>query len=83
MAINALLNACAVRIQRQFRGFRARVFVITKRLQMAQLIALMRDQEASVDEEVYWETHPWQRFKRRQREWVDKKFRSQDQVIIA
>jgi hypothetical protein len=43
---------------------------------MAQFIALMRAQEAQADEEVFWETHPWQRFKRDQKEWTDKKLRS-------
>jgi len=43
---------------------------------MAQFIALMRAQEAQGDEDVFWETHPWQRFKRDQKEWIDKKFRS-------
>jgi hypothetical protein len=71
MAINYLLSSCAVMIQRSFRGFRARNFAIRKRVDMAQIIALMRAQEAAADEDVYWETHPWQKFKRNHKELFD------------
>lgn len=73
-AMHALLNATAITIQRYYRGYRARVFTIIKRMEMAQFIALMRVQESQQDEEVYWQTHPWSRFKRRQREWWHTKF---------
>ena len=75
-AMNALLNATAICIQRCYRGYLARVLTVRKRAEMAQFIALMRAQEAQADEEVFWETHPWQRFKRDQKEWTDKKLRS-------
>jgi len=75
-AMNALLNAAATCVQRCYRGYIARVLTIRTRAEMAQFIALMRAQEAQADEEVFWETHPWQRFKRDQKEWTDKKLRS-------
>ncbi len=75
-AMNALLHATATCIQRVYRGYLARVLTIRTRAEMAQFIALMRAQEAQADEEVFWETHPWQRFKRNQKEWTDKKLRS-------
>jgi len=49
---------------------------------MAAFIALMRAQEAKSDEEVFWATHPWQRFKRDKKEWYDKKLRSQHKVMV-
>jgi hypothetical protein len=73
-AMHALLNATAITIQRYYRGYRARVFTIIKRMEMAQFIALMRVQESQQDEEVYWQTHPWSRFKRRQKEWMHTKY---------
>jgi len=81
-AMNALLNATATCIQRCYRGYIARVLTIRTRAEMAQFIALMRAQEAQADEEVFWETHPWQRFKRDQKEWTDKKLRSAHKTEI-
>jgi hypothetical protein len=69
-AMNALLNSTAIAIQRVFRGFEARLFAVQKRTEMAQFIALMRVQESQQDEEIYWQTHPWSRFKRDRKEWV-------------
>lgn len=82
-ALNALLNSTAIAIQRVYRGYRARVYAIWKRMEMAQFIALMRVQESAQDEEVYWQTHPWSRFKRRQKEWVNQKLEKyrQNQVL--
>ena len=74
-AINALLNAAAIFIQRIYRGYLARVEAIETRAQMAQFIALMRAQEAAEDEEQYWDTHPYSRFKRNAKAWIDSKFR--------
>jgi hypothetical protein len=81
-AMHALLHATATFIQRCYRGYLGRVYTYKKRMEMAQFIALMRSQEAAGDEEVYWQTHPWQRFKRDQKEWIDKKFRSAHQVQV-
>jgi hypothetical protein len=30
-------------------------------------------QESQQDEEIYWQTHPWSRFKRDRREWLNEK----------
>ncbi|RYH22834.1 hypothetical protein EON65_18685, partial [archaeon] len=49
-AMNALLNATAVTIQRIYRGFKGRCYAIVKRQEMAQFIALMRVQESQQDE---------------------------------
>lgn len=81
-AMNALLNAASIFVQRVYRGYRARCLAIKKRIEMAQFIALMRAQEAASDENVFWETHPWQRFKRNQKEWFDTKFRKAHQVQV-
>jgi len=81
-AMNELLNASSTCLQRVFRGYSARSYAVKKRMEMAQFIALMRAQEAASDESVYWETHPWQRFKRNQKEWVDTKFRQEHQVKV-
>jgi hypothetical protein len=72
-AMNALLNATAITIQRIYRGHRDRNYAMLKRQEMAQFIALMRVQESQQDEEIYWQTHPWTRFKRNQKEWLQSK----------
>ena len=69
-AMNALLNSTAIAIQRVFRGYEGRLFTVQKRTEMAQFIALMRVQESQQDEEIYWQTHPWSRFKRDRKEWI-------------
>ena len=81
-AMHALLHATAICLQRCYRGYTARCNAGKKRAEMAAFIALMRAQEAKSDEEVFWATHPWQRFKRDQKEWVDKKLRSAHKVEI-
>lgn len=45
---------------------------IQKRAEMAHFIALMRAQEAEDDEFIYWESHPWARFKRDWGDWAKK-----------
>jgi hypothetical protein len=72
-AMNALLNSTAVAIQRVFRGYEGRLYAVQKRTEMAQFIALMRVQESQQDEEIYWQTHPWSRFKKNRREWLNAK----------
>lgn len=69
-AMNALLNSTAIAIQRVWRGYEGRLFAVQKRTEMAQFIALMRVQESQQDEEIYWQTHPWSRFKRNRKEWL-------------
>ena len=44
---------------------------------MAQFIALMRAQEATEDEEQYWDTHPWSRFKKNAKDYFDKNYRAE------
>lgn len=73
-AMNSLLNAAAISIQRVYRGYASRMYAIYKRKEMAHFIALMRVQESQQDEEVYWQTHPWSRFKRNKKEWLLKKW---------
>lgn len=43
---------------------------VQKRAEMAHFIALMRSQEADDDEFIYWESHPWARFKRDWGNWA-------------
>jgi hypothetical protein len=72
-AMNALLNSTAIAIQRVFRGYEGRLYAVQKRTEMAQFIALMRVQESQQDEEIYWQTHPWSRFKKNRKEWLNSK----------
>eukprot|EP01038_Epipyxis_sp_PR26KG_P004789 gene4789-6716_t len=72
-AMTALLNAAAICLQRYWRGYMARDLAVYKRMEMAQFIALMRVQEAEIDEELFWQTHPWTRFKKNQKEWMKEK----------
>ena len=72
-AMTHLLNAAAICVQRMYRGHLARSYAVIKRTEMAQFISLMRVQEAQADEEMYWQTHPWSRFKMKRREWFNKK----------
>lgn len=81
-AMHALLHSTSICIQRCYRGYLARVNAARKRAEMAAFIALMRAQEAKSDEDVFWATHPWQRFKRDRKEWVDKKLRAAHKVEV-
>lgn len=76
-AINALLNAAATCLQRVWRGWLGRKVAKDTRAEMAYFIALMRAQEAEQDEEEYWETHQWQRYKKNARQFVNEKFRAE------
>merc|ERR1711871_572137 len=69
-ALNALLNYTATTIQRYYRGYVGRVINYETRLIMAQFMAEMRSLEADNDEEQYWETHPYTRFKRDSRAYI-------------
>lgn len=75
VAINALLNAAAVCVQRIWRGYQGRILAIETRAEMAYFIALMRVQEAEMDEQEYWQTHALQRRKRDARNFVNEHFR--------
>lgn len=48
-----------------FRGYCGRLDAKAARLEIAEFIALMREQEAADDEEEYWLTHPVARFRRK------------------
>ena len=76
-ALHALLNASAIFIQRIYRGYLARLEATHTRSEMAQFIALMRAQEAAEDEEQYWDTHPYSRFKRNAKIWIDQAIRKE------
>jgi len=76
-AINALLNSAATCLQRVWRGWLGRKEAKETRAEMAYFIALMRAQEAEQDEEEYWETHQWERYKRNARNFVNERFRAE------
>lgn len=76
-AINALLNAAAICLQRVWRGWLGRKEAKETRAEMAYFIALMRAQEAEQDEEEYWETHQWERYKKNARKFVNEQFRAE------
>ncbi|GMH66094.1 hypothetical protein TL16_g04355 [Triparma laevis f. inornata] len=63
-AMNALMNASAITIQRVHRGHKGRVAASDVRMEMAEFIAQIREEEAKQDEEEYWKTHTFARYKR-------------------
>ena len=69
-AMNALMNASAITVQRVHRGHHGRVAASEVRLEMALFIARIREDEALADEEEYWNTHMFQRYKRDIKEFV-------------
>jgi hypothetical protein len=73
-AMHQLLSKTSVTLQRVWRGVLARKYLVTRRMEMAQFIAFIRVQEAENDEEQYWKTHPWSRFKRDFKDWREKTF---------
>lgn len=64
-AENALMYVSAVTLQRAYRGRLGRVAAEEQRLEIAEFISQIRAQEAIDEEETYWKTHRFQRFKRR------------------
>lgn len=81
-AMHFLLNSTAICLQRVWRGYLGREYTVRKRREMAYFIALMRQQEAEDDEELYWQTHPWSKLKRDNKDWMDKKLRKSHQVNV-
>ena len=73
-AMHQLLSKTSIVLQRVWRGFLARRYLVVRRMEMAQFIAFIRVQEAEKDEEEYWKTHPWSRFKKDFKEWKEKTF---------
>ena len=63
-AMNALMNASAITVQRVHRGHKGRVQASEVRVEMAEFIAQIREEEAKQDEEEYWKTHTFARYKR-------------------
>ena len=63
-AMNALMNASAITIQRVHRGHKGKVAASEVRMEMAEFIAQIREEEAKQDEEEYWKTHTFARYKR-------------------
>merc|ERR1711988_1009022 len=63
-AMNALMNASAITMQRVFRGYVGKMKASEVRAEMAAFIALIRSEEAAQDEDDYWRTHTFQRLKR-------------------
>ena len=63
-AMKALMTASAITIQRVFRGSMGRVAASVARMEMAEFISMIRLEEAAGDEEEYWRTHSYARFKR-------------------
>merc|ERR1719197_2349557 len=63
-AMNALMNASAITMQRVWRGYMGRLRASEVRMEMAEFIAMIRMEEAAADEEEYWRTHTFARFKR-------------------
>lgn len=81
-AMHHLLNSTAICLQRAWRGYLGRELTKKTRREMAYFIALMRQQEAEDDEELYWKTHPWAKVKRDTRNFANKKLRSAHQVDV-
>ena len=63
-AMNALMNASAITMQRIFRGFMGKKKASDVRAEMAEFIAMIRIEEAMNDEEEFWRTHTFSRIKR-------------------
>ena len=78
-AINALLNQTATKIQSYYRGYRGRLEYFEWRMIMAQFMAEMRAMEADDDEEQYWSTHPYTRFKRDAKQYLKDLFTTEAQ----
>lgn len=75
-ALTNVMHMTATCIQRYYRGYLGRVYKYHTRMEMSNFIAYVRVQELKADDEQYWKTHPWSRYKRDHKEWMDKKFRN-------
>ena len=82
-AMRALQHAAAVAIQRVWRGIMGRQVAEEKRIEMAEFIAQMRAAEAAEEEEEYWRTHTWERWKRDLRSWYRKKTNRETRITGA
>jgi hypothetical protein len=82
-AMRALQHAASVAIQRVWRGVQGRQIAEEKRIEMAEFIASMRAAEAMEEEEEYWRTHAWERYKRDFRAWWRKKTGQETRITGA
>lgn len=82
-AMYALVSSAAVCVQRVWRGVLGRQMAVLSRINMGKIMALMRAQEATLDDQFYWETHGFARFKRRNREWIDQNLRAQHKIQMV
>ena len=82
-AMHALLSSATVCVQRVWRGVLGRRRAVQWRIDMGKIVALMRAQEATLDDQFYWETHSFARFKRRNREWIDQNLRAQHKIQVV
>ena len=82
-AMRALQHAAAVAIERVWRGVIGRQIAEEKRIEMAEFIAQMRQAEAAEEEEEYWRTHAWERYKRDMRAWWKKKTGQETRITGA
>lgn len=55
---------CNDAIQRVFRGYCGRKIASQERIEIAEFINKMRTLDAVLDEEEYWNNHPWPKFKK-------------------
>lgn len=56
--------SCDNCMQRVFRGYRGRMIASQERVEIAEFINKMRTLDAVLDEEEYWNNHPWAKFKK-------------------
>jgi hypothetical protein len=82
-ALNHLLNLTATKIQAQYRGYLARVLTTETRMIMAQFMAELRARDAASDETEYWKTHPYSRFKRDTKKWINNNLKPKHAHMIA
>lgn len=69
-AMNALMTASAITIERVFRGYMGRIAASVARMEMAEFISMIRMEEAAADEDEYWKSHSYARLKRNIRMFV-------------
>ena len=69
-AMNALMTASAITIERVFRGYMGRIAASVARMEMAEFISMVRMEEAAADEDEYWKSHSYARMKRNIRMFV-------------
>jgi hypothetical protein len=66
--VNALLQAAAVAVQRRWRAYLGRDRALRKRETFSHFIGLQRTQESALEEEIYYDTHKFARWKKEKAE---------------